>query len=145
MNECLSWLLQMRWNHLHLYFFTYVHFLSFNNRWLDILLSVWGYCHSLMTKRQLSPQLLSYCSAWNIGVNVQFHFSSSLSSRHTLLPQIIPFIARMEYLQTFVWVCSLQASKGALSTTFSFGCFVYFHGWGINIMTVVLLFRSYSL
>ena len=50
MNERLSRLLKMTWNHLHLYFFTYIHFLSFNNRWLDILLSIWGYCRSLITK-----------------------------------------------------------------------------------------------
>lgn len=29
----------MRWNHLHLYFFTYLHFTSFNNA---ILFSIWG-------------------------------------------------------------------------------------------------------
>ena len=65
-------------------------------------------------KRQLSRQLLSYCSAWNIGVNVRFHFSSSLSSRHTLLPQIIPYIVKIKYLLAFVWVSS-----------FLFGCFEY--------------------
>ena len=62
-------------------------------------------------------------SAWIIGVNMQSHFSSSLSSRHTLLPQIIPSIVKMEYLQAFIWVYSLQVSQDAIRITFSFSCF----------------------
>ena len=101
-------------------------------------------------------------SAWIIGVNIQSHFSSSLSSRHTLLPQIIPSIVKMEYLQAFIWVYSLQVSQDAIRITFSFSCFetrlsflpiwswktpgtsLIFCNWGINVVTVVLSFRSYS-
>ena len=44
------------------------------------------------------------CSAWILGLNIRSHFSSSLISWHTLLPQIIPSIVKMEYLQAFIWV-----------------------------------------
>ena len=60
------------------------------------------------------------CSALIIGVNIRSHFSSSLSSRHTLLPQIIPSIIKTEYLEAFVWAQSLQAPYGTFSTTLFF-------------------------
>ena len=121
-----------------------------------------------------TPQFLSFnqhlniwwdnCSAWIIGVNIRSHFSSSLISWHTLLPQIIPSIVKMEYLRAFIWVYCLQVSQGAIRITFSFSCFetrlsflsiwswkknsrnftYFFCNWGINVVTVVLSFRSYS-
>ena len=59
-----------------------------------------------------SPQLLSFIQCQkhmlrqllclNHWSERRSHFSSSLSSRHTLLPQIIPSIVKMKYLLTFV-------------------------------------------
>jgi len=40
------------------------------------------------------PTMLIQLSAWIIGVNIQFHFSSNLSCQNTLLPQIIPFYCK---------------------------------------------------
>ena len=40
------------------------------------------------------PTMLRQLSAWIVGVNIQFHFSSNLSCQNTLLPQIIPFYCK---------------------------------------------------
>ena len=108
------------------------------------------------------------CNTWIIGVNIQSHFSSSLSSLHTYSPDY-PIYCK-DGISSSLCLDSVFTSLSSVFTSLV-GCFKHhlffsvdlrlnylfvlfgaqnsrnllvFCNWGINVMTIVLPFRSYS-